>query len=114
MKREVGGNLSTGAVSRGEGRLQEPVVDGEPKPEPGARPGPALSGVSEDEAEIRRQMLHELQRASFPATRNDLLRAIGPDQRGPIEARLRMLPPDLVFDSPEHVLTALGGMLTGE
>jgi hypothetical protein len=112
MARETG-NLSTNAVSRAEGRLQEPAVEGEPAPESGARPGPALSGVSEDEAEIRRQLLHELAGASFPATRNDLLRFIGPDERGPTEARLRMLPPDLKFDSAEHLLTALGGMSTG-
>jgi hypothetical protein len=76
------------------------------------RMGSPISGASEEERVIRKELLDRIVEASFPATRNDLLRHVGPDDRGPIAARLRMLPPDHHFASPEDVVAALGGMST--
>jgi hypothetical protein len=76
------------------------------------RVGSPITGASEEERVIRKELLDRIADASFPATRNDLLRHVGPDDRGPIEARLRMLPPDHHFGSPEDVVAALGGMST--
>src|SRR4030088_668905 len=84
--------------------------DVETGPEADVRMGSPLSGASEDERAIRKELVDRIAGASFPATRNELLRHVGPDDRGPIAARLRMLPPDHHFASPEDVLAALGGM----
>jgi hypothetical protein len=62
------------------------------------------------ERSLRHELLGRLQGAPFPATRNDLLRHIGPDQRGQLAAHLRGLPPDLVFDDPVAVVEAFGGI----
>ncbi len=48
--------------------------------------------------------------ATYPATRNSLLRHLGPDGRGPVQAHLRALPPDLVFSNAEEVAWAFGGI----
>jgi Protein of unknown function (DUF2795) len=81
-------------------------------PEAEVRMGSPISGASEEERAVRKELINQIVGASFPATRNDLLRHVGPDDRGPIEARLRMLPPDHRFASPEDVVAALGGMST--
>lgn len=107
-------------LSGGEVRLDpDPgtsTLPGEPgTPELGARPS-AVRDVSEGPLERhRREEIRELVRdARFPATRNDLLRHVGPDGRGPVQAHLRALPPDLVFSSPDEVATAFGGIRSAE
>jgi hypothetical protein len=52
--------------------------------------------------------------AHYPATRNDLLRHIGPDERGQVHAHLRALPPELVFHSPDEVASAFGAIRSSE
>jgi hypothetical protein len=88
-------------------------VDNDPISQKEVRPAPIEAGASDDEVQLRRDLLDHIASASFPATRNDLLRHVGPDGRGLVESRLRMLPPDKQFDSPEQVLSAFGGMATG-
>ena len=82
-------------------------VEGEVFP-PGAeiRPGPpgGLGGLSQGD------MRQKLREAAFPATRNDLLRQIGPDTRGQLAAHLRSLPPDVVFADVNAVMNAFGGI----
>jgi hypothetical protein len=75
------------------------------------RPATAV-GMSADEIELRRELSRRIADASFPATRNDLLRYMGPDQRGVVESRLRMFPPDHSFASVGEVLNAFGGLST--
>jgi hypothetical protein len=75
------------------------------------RPASA-AGASADELELRRELGRRLADASFPATRNDLLRYLGPDQRGMVESRLRMFPPDHSFASVDEVLNSFGGLST--
>jgi hypothetical protein len=90
----------------------ETPTDAATGPEADVRVGSPISGASEDERAVRKELLDRIANASFPATRNDLLRHVGPDERGSIEARLRMLPPDHHFASPDDVVAALGGMST--
>lgn len=88
------------------------AIPGEPgSPELRARPS-AVDDVSEGpmERERREEILRRVGDATFPSTRNDLLRHVGPDDRGQVQAHLRALPPDLVFSSPEEVATAFGGI----
>ncbi|MGH8979860.1 MAG: hypothetical protein ACRDWE_02405 [Acidimicrobiales bacterium] len=89
-------------------------VPGEPAPPSlGARPSPP-DDVTEGprEREVREEIRRLLADASYPAMRNDLLRHIGPDERGPLQAHLRALPPDLVFSSSEEVASAFGGIVS--
>jgi hypothetical protein len=90
----------------------ETATDAATGPETDVRMGSPISGASEEERAVRKELLDRIADASFPATRNDLLRHVGPDDRGPEQARLRMLPPDHHFASPEDVVAALGGMST--
>lgn len=107
--------LAAGDV-RFESDAGTPDVPGEPAtPELRARPSP-VDDVSEGpmERELRAEILRLVSDAHFPATRNDLLRHIGPDERGPAQGHLRALPPDLVFSSPEEVATAFGGIRSSD
>ena len=81
----------------------------------GARPAP-IDDVTEGsrERQVRRELRARLEDAPFPATRNDLLRHIGPDQRGVLDAHLRALPADLVFADVASVATAFGGIHSQE
>jgi hypothetical protein len=90
----------------------ETSTDAATGPENDVRMGSPSSGASEEERAVRKELLDRIVGASFPATRNDLLRHVGPDDRGPVEARLRMLAPDHHFASPQDVVAALGGMAT--
>lgn len=99
-----------------ESDLGTPSVPGEPAtPEVRARPSPP-DDVTEGPMErgVRSEIRRQLDDASYPATRNDLLRHLGPDERGPVHAHLRALPPDLVFSSVEEVTSAFGGIHSGE
>ncbi len=91
-------------------------VPGEPAPPAeGARPSPvddAAEGARE--REVRREIRDLLSDARFPADRNELLRHVGPDGRGPVRAHLRSLPPDIVFSSAQEVATAFGGIRSEE
>lgn len=98
---------ATGLPTEGEDDLP-----GEPAPPSlGARPSPP-DDVTEGprERRLRAEIRERLADAPFPATRNDLLRHIGPDARGPVHAHLRALPADLVFSGPDEVATAFGGI----
>jgi hypothetical protein len=75
------------------------------------RPATAVR-ASAGEIELRRELSRRIADASFPATRNDLLRYLGPDQRGVVESRLRMFPPDHSFASVDEVLNSFGGLST--
>lgn len=91
-------------------------VPGEPAPPAhGARPAP-VDDVSEGahERAVRQEVLERLSDATFPADRNALLRHIGPDERGPVQAHLRALSPDIVFSSAEEVASAFGGIRSEE
>lgn len=95
-----------------EGVAGTPDVPGEPgSPELRARPE-AVDDANEGPREraLRQELLRLVGGASYPADRNDLLRHLGPDERGPVHAHLRALPPDLVFSSPEEVATAFGAI----
>lgn len=90
----------------------EDDIPGEPAPpSEGARPSP-MDDVTEGEREreIRREIRDRLADAHFPADRNELLRHVGPDERGAAQAHLRSLPPDIVFSSADEVATAFGGV----
>jgi hypothetical protein len=91
-------------------------IPGEPAPPAeGARPSPPDDATAGGrEREIRRQIRDLLSDAPFPAERNELLRHVGPDGRGPVQAHLRSLPPDIVFQSAEEVATAFGGIRSEE
>lgn len=105
--RRTGTEDATGLPPKGEDDLP-----GEPAPQAlSARPSPA-DDVTEGprERELREEIRQLLTGMTFPATRNDLLRRIGPDERGPLQAHLRSLPSDLVFSSPEEVASAFGGV----
>ncbi|HEY3941541.1 MAG TPA: hypothetical protein VGL60_03575 [Acidimicrobiales bacterium] len=84
----------------------------EPRPPVlGARPSPVEDpSTGEAERAVRRELLGRIESVSFPATRNDLLRAIGPDDRSPLHAHLRALPPDLEFANAQQVVAAFGAM----
>jgi hypothetical protein len=91
-------------------------LPGEPAPPAeGARPSP-VDDVTEGEHErrVRREVRDRLADAHFPADRNELLRHVGPDDRGAVQAHLRSLPPDIVFSSAEEVATAFGGIRSEE
>lgn len=66
--------------------------------------------MGEGEYQLRCELRERIVDAAYPATRNDLLRHVGPDERGPLEARLRMLPAEQRFDSVDEVMGSLGGM----
>jgi hypothetical protein len=91
-------------------------VPGEPwPPEVRVRPDPPddpTAGTSE--LRVRQAVLEAVADAGYPATREDLLRHVGPDERGPIQAHLRSLPAGLVFESPEAVASAFGGIRSGD
>jgi hypothetical protein len=100
---------------RRDDRLQEAFADDEQVPENAARPDdPEGHDVSHEERMVRAELLRRIAGAEYPASRNDLLRHVGADQRGDVQARLRMLPDELNFASPEDVLGALGGMSTSD
>lgn len=86
-----------------------------PPPAEGARPSP-VDDVTEGEREreVRRHLRELLADATFPANRNELLRHVGPDDRGPVRAHLRSLSPDIVFSSADEVATAFGGIRSVE
>lgn len=91
-------------------------IPGEPAPPAeGARPSP-VDDVTEGEREreVRRQIRDLLSDARFPADRNELLRHVGPDHRGAVQAHLRSLSPDMVFSSADEVATAFGGVRSEE
>lgn len=90
----------------------EDGIPGEPAPPAqGARPSPPDDVTEgEREREIRREIRDRLMDAHFPANRNDLLRHVGADERGPLQAHLRSLPPDIVFSSADEVATAFGAI----
>lgn len=90
----------------------EDDLPGEPAPPTlNARPAPP-DDVTEGprERQLRAQIRELLSDASYPATRNDLLRHVGPDERGPVQAHLRALPPDLVFSDADEVAGAFGAI----
>ncbi len=102
---------ATGLPSEG-----EDGIPGEPAPPAeGARPSPVDDVTEgEHEREVRRRIRDLLGDAEFPADRNALLRHVGPDDRGVVQAHLRSLPPDIVFSSAEEVATAFGGIRSAE
>lgn len=105
--RRAGTEDATGLPLEGDDGLP-----GEPAPPIlGARPSPP-DDVTEGprERKLREEIRRLLVDVSYPATRNDLLRHIGPDERGPLHAHLRALPADLVFSSSEEVASAFGGI----
>lgn len=90
----------------------EDDLPGEPAPPaPGARPSP-VDDVTEGpgERELREEIRRKVADAHFPADRNALLRHVGPDERGQVQAHLRALPPDIVFSTPDEVASAFGGI----
>jgi hypothetical protein len=89
----------------GGGEFASPVVGS-------ARPSNPSVGTSEGERELQKQVMLAISDVTFPATRDDLLRHIGPDQRGTVQARLRMLLPDVGFASAEAVIQSFGGIST--
>jgi hypothetical protein len=100
-------------------RLNEPFLGtlprmsptDDPRPPVGSvRPSPAPEEMGDEENQLRIQLRERILDAVYPATRNDLLRHIGADERGPVEARLRMLPAGQSFGSVDQVLASLGGM----
>ena len=100
-------------------RLNEPFLGtvphmsptDDPRPPVGSvRPSPAPEEMGDEENQLRIQLRERILDAVYPATRNDLLRHIGADERGPVEARLRMLPVGQSFGSVDQVLASLGGM----
>lgn len=98
---------ATGVALDGEGDLP-----GEPAPPTlSARPSPS-DDVTEGprERQLRAEICRVLADATYPAARNDLLRYLGPDERGPVHAHLRALPPDVEFSSAEEVAGAFGGI----
>lgn len=113
---QLAAESSAGEEPGGPSSLDEPLGDPslageEAPPTAGARPAPVDDATEgERERAIRHDLLEQLRGASFPANRNDLLRAIGPDRRGPLAAHLRSLPPDLTFEDAESVATAFGGV----
>lgn len=105
--RRTGTEDATGLPLEGEDDLP-----GEPAPPTlSARPSPP-DDVTEGprERQLRAEIRRLLADASYPATRNDLLRHVGPDERGPVQAHLRALPADLVFSNAEEVASAFGGI----
>ena len=74
------------------------------------RPAPALVGIADEEKHLRQELGRRIADAAYPADRNALLRHLRPDEREPLSAQLRMLPPDVSFGSPEEALSAFGGM----
>lgn len=109
--------LTTGAPVEGhsrQDRLQEAPADDEPGFEPATRPGPTSAAtLTAEEARIRRTLAGALAGATYPATRNDLIRHLGdPDGRDDLTARLRMLPADRTFADATDAMRALGGMAT--
>lgn len=94
----------------------EDDIPGEPAPPAeGARRSPVEDATEgEHERRVRREIRDRLQDAEFPADRNALLRHVGPDDRGPVQAHLRSLSPDIVFSSAEEVASAFGGIRSAE
>ena len=68
---------------------------------PGPPPAGALAG---EEAAVRGELLQRLASVPFPASRAELVDAVG---NGRLGARLRLLDPDDRYVSAEAVLTAL-------
>lgn len=113
---EAAGGEEPGGPTQLDQPLGDPALPGEqPPPEAGARPAP-VDDVTEGARErtVRHEVLEQLAGAPFPATRNDLLRYLGPDRRGAVAAHLRALPPDLTFDDAASVATAFGGIHSEE
>jgi hypothetical protein len=86
------------------------AVDSPIPVENAARPAAPGAGESQGEKEIHEELKRRIVGARFPASRNELLRHVGPDERGAVESRLRMLPPDQIFSSPEEVMQSFGGL----
>lgn len=109
---EASGGDEPGGPTRLEEPLGDPSLPGEqPPPEVGARPAPVDDATEGGrERTIRHEALERLAGAPFPASRNELLRYLGPDRRGALAAHLRSLPPDLRFDDAVAVATAFGGI----
>lgn len=94
-------------------RLDEELPGEPPPPVPGARPSPLGDpSVDQGERQVREALLEAVSGAPFPATRNDLLRYVGPDSRDVVASRLRALPPTIAFQSPQEVVEAFGGLGT--
>lgn len=91
-------------------------VPGEPAPpSAGARPDAETDPTAgHGELEVRRIVRRAIADAAYPATRNDLLRHVGPDDRGRVQGHLRALPHDLTFASPDEVMAAFGGMRSSD
>lgn len=91
-------------------------IPGEPAPPTTrARPSPVHDPTEGPVERARREEIRGLlSGAHFPADRNDLLRYLGPDERGPVQAHLRALPPDIVFGGPDEVVAAFGGIRSEE
>jgi hypothetical protein len=113
---EASDGTELGGPTRLDQPLGDPSLPGEqPPPEPGARPAPVDDATEgRRELSVRQEALERLAGAPFPATRNDLLRYIGPDHRGALAAHLRALPPDLTFEDAGSVATAFGGIHSDE
>lgn len=110
-KRLTGQADATGLDAEG-----DETIPGEPAPPSrGARPSPVDDPTEGPMERARRDEIRELLAAApFPADRNDLLRYLGPDERGPVQAHLRALPPDIVFGGPDEVVAAFGGIRSDE
>lgn len=77
------------------------------------RPGPPDDPtLSDGERRLRHELHDAVADARYPASREDLLAHVGPDQRGAVQARLRSLPNGAMFSSADEVARAFGDVET--
>lgn len=81
--------------------------------------GTRLSAVDDPaagaaEAAVRRELQDRLSDIEYPATRNDLLRHVGGDERGQLQAHLRSLPAETTFPDVGSVVRSFGAIHSEE